>query len=171
MGATPDNTAAILQRMLQRDGAAWQELTREYSGFLLAIVRRTFAAYGIRTTPQDHEDAVADVWKNLLENDGRVVRQCIERSNFLQTLQVLARNRSIDLMRKRQGQVVPLVAELRRRRAPAARRNRSPPVLPARGGRRRRRRPAAARKIPRQPLFPPGQKIPRNCGHHRNPAK
>src|SRR5688500_12183162 len=99
----PPDLDALLRRVLLDDAAAWRGLIDGYSGFLLAVARRTFGAYGVRTTSQDHEDAVADVWKNLLENDRRLVRQCLERGNFLQTLQVLTRNRSIDLMRKRQS--------------------------------------------------------------------
>jgi len=108
VNGTPANTDELLNRLLRHDSAAWDELISGYSGFLLAITRRTFAAYGVKATSQDHEDAVADVWKNLLENDRRVVRQCLERGNFPQTLQVLARNRSIDVMRKRQATNVPL---------------------------------------------------------------
>jgi RNA polymerase sigma-70 factor, ECF subfamily len=77
-------------------------------GFLLAIARRTFANYGVRDAGQDAEDAVADVWKNLLEKDRRIVRDCSERGNFLQTLQVLTRNRSVDILRRRHEQVVSL---------------------------------------------------------------
>jgi RNA polymerase sigma-70 factor (ECF subfamily) len=84
-------------------------LVEGYSGFLLAVSRKTFASYGVWTGNHDFEDAVADVWKNLLENDRRIVRQCVERGNFVQTLQVLVRNRSIDLMRKRQSGTVALI--------------------------------------------------------------
>lgn len=99
---------ALLKRLLRDDAAAWQELVRLYSGFLLAIARRSFAAYGVRPSGQDLEDAVADVWKNLLENDRRIVRNCLERGNLVQTLQVLARNRSVDIMRRRTQRTVSL---------------------------------------------------------------
>lgn len=108
MNGLPTNTDELLRRLLDHDAAAWRELVEGYTGFLLAMSRRTFASYGVRTDGQDFEDAVADVWKNLLENDLRLVRQCIERGNFVQTLQVLVRNRSIDLMRKRQNATIAL---------------------------------------------------------------
>lgn len=94
---------ALLRRVLRDDVAAWDELVRTYSGFLLAVARKIFASYNAALTQQDLEDAVADVWKNLLENDRRVVRNCIERQNLPQTLQVLTRNRCVDIMRRRQG--------------------------------------------------------------------
>jgi RNA polymerase sigma-70 factor, ECF subfamily len=121
--AGPEKIDALLRRLLDGDGAAWGEVVEGYSGFLLAVCRKTFAGYGVRPTGQDTEDAVADVWKNLLENDKRVVRQCVERGNFLQTLQVLARNRSVDIMRKRQASTVALTDG----HAPAA----EPPPEPA----------------------------------------
>jgi RNA polymerase sigma-70 factor, ECF subfamily len=91
----------LLGRLLRGDAAAWGDLVGEYSGFLLAASRKTFASYGAAVSSQDCEDAVADVWKNLVENDCKLVRDCIARGNFLQTLQVLARNRSVDILRRR----------------------------------------------------------------------
>lgn len=108
MNGLPANTDDLLRRLLDHDATAWRELVEGYSGFLLAMSRKAFASYGVRTAGQDFEDAVADVWKNLLENDRRLIRQCLDRGNFLQTLQVLVRNRSIDLMRKRQGTTIAL---------------------------------------------------------------
>ena len=40
----------------------------------------------------------------------RLVRQCRQRGNLLQTLQVLARHRSVDVLRKRKVKTVPLAA-------------------------------------------------------------
>lgn len=81
---------------------------RTYSGLLLAIARRTFNSYGYQAAEQDAEDAVAEVWKNLLENDRRVMRTCLVRGNFLQTIHVLVRNRSVDIMRKQKNRTVEL---------------------------------------------------------------
>ena len=100
---------SLLDRLLADDSRAWQELVRQYSPLLLAIVRKTFARYAARPTAQDCEDAVAEVWTNLLENDRRLVRQCRQKGNFLPMIQVLARNRSIDIMRKRQPSALALV--------------------------------------------------------------
>lgn len=93
--------AALLDRLLEDEPQAWREVVQEYAGVLQRIVRRTFGAYGFPATNQDVEDATAEAWKNLVENDRRVLYRCQERGNFLQTLHVLARNRAVDLMRKR----------------------------------------------------------------------
>ncbi|MCE9592288.1 MAG: sigma-70 family RNA polymerase sigma factor [Planctomycetes bacterium] len=94
---------ALLERILKHDRDAWDRLVRDYSGFLTAIARKVFTSYGASTATHDVEDAVGDVWKNLIENDCRVIRLCLERNNFLQTLQVIARNRCVDILRRRQG--------------------------------------------------------------------
>lgn len=106
----------LLQRLVRRESAAWEELVRQYSGLLCSMARRTMSGYGYEAAAQDAEDVVAEVWKNLLDRDCRLIRQSLRRQNFLQMLHVLARNRSVDLIRKRRGDNMPLrediVAEL-----------------------------------------------------------
>ena len=109
MTSTNDpSTHSLLKRLLRRDQQAWSELVEIYSGLLMAIVRRTFARYGFTPANADVEDMVADVWRNLLANDLKIVRQCLRQGYFLQTLHVLARNRTIDILRKRKLETVPL---------------------------------------------------------------
>lgn len=91
----------LLTDLLAGDPRAWEELVREYSPLLFGLVRKTFASYGVPGSTTEFEDAVAEVWKNLLENERRVLRQCHAKGNFLQTLYVLARHRAIDVMRRR----------------------------------------------------------------------
>jgi RNA polymerase sigma-70 factor (ECF subfamily) len=93
--------AELLEGVLDESVEAWEVLVRRYSGLLLSLARRTFAAYGYEASEADVEDAVAEVWANLLEKDRRVARQCRQRANLPQTLHVLARHRSVDLMRRR----------------------------------------------------------------------
>jgi len=101
-------TRKLLERLLRYDPKAWNELVETYSGLLLAIVRGTFARYGFTPANADVEDMVADVWQNLLANELKIVRQCLQHGYFLQTLHVLARNRTIDLLRKRKLETIPL---------------------------------------------------------------
>ena len=104
----PSDDSALLAGLVAHDARAWRRLVDKYSPLLLAVSRRTFASYGFRSTSEDVEDAVADVWSNLLAGNLRLVHQCLARGNLLQTLQVLARNRSVDLMRKRRLNTVRL---------------------------------------------------------------
>lgn len=91
----------LLRRLLKGDAGGWREMIERYSPFLLAVARRTFQGYGVRPERSDCEDAIAEVWKNLVENDHKVIRDCLERNSLLPTLQVLARHRAIDIMRRR----------------------------------------------------------------------
>ena len=96
-----ESIESLLAQLLEGNANAWEELVREFSPLLLGLVRKTFAGYGVRFGAQEQEDAAAEVWKNLLENDCRVLRECQVKGNFLQTLYVLARNRAVDIMRRR----------------------------------------------------------------------
>lgn len=99
---------ALLKRLLVNDAEAWRLAVDQYSALLQRIARKTFYSYGFHASPQDAEDAAAEVWRNLVENEHRVLRNCLARGNFLQTLHVLARNRAVDLMRKRKIHAAPL---------------------------------------------------------------
>jgi RNA polymerase sigma-70 factor (ECF subfamily) len=103
---------ALLQRLLREEPAAWREVVEKYTGLLLAISRRTFLTHGFLPSNQDCEDAVAEVWRNLLADKRKVVRRCLEHGHFLATLQVLARNRTVDVLRRRRIVSVPLNEEL-----------------------------------------------------------
>ncbi len=99
----------LLERLLRYDPQAWNALVETYSGLLAAIIHRTFARYGFHPASADVEDMVAVVWQNLLADDLKIVRQCLQRGYFLQTLHVLARNRTVDMLRKRKPETtVPL---------------------------------------------------------------
>jgi RNA polymerase sigma-70 factor (ECF subfamily) len=102
------NETVLLQRLLDDDPAAWRELVEKYSGLLLALSRRTFGSYGFDASEQDCEDVVAEVWRNLLQNDRQLARRCIAQGKVLPTLHVLTRNRSVDVMRRRKFVNVPL---------------------------------------------------------------
>jgi len=109
---TGANEKPLLQRLLRDDPPAWREIVEKYSGLLLAISRRTFASYGFDASNPDCEDAVAEVWRNLLQNDRQLLRQCLERGQLLPTLHVLARNRTVDVMRRRKFVIVQLDEDL-----------------------------------------------------------
>ena len=102
----------LLQRLLDDDPSAWKELVGKYSGLLLALARRTFAAYGFAASNHDCEDAVAETWSNLLRNERQQIRRCLERGQLLPTLHVLTRNRTVDVMRRRKLVTEPLQEEL-----------------------------------------------------------
>lgn len=91
----------LLRRLVGNDPAAWRELVQTYSGLLLGLSRRTFRSYGWQCSDPDCEDVVAEVWRNLLEDDRRLLRRCRERGQFLPMLQALTRHRTVDVLRRR----------------------------------------------------------------------
>lgn len=100
--------ASLLDRLIDDDATAWRELIDTHAALLHAVARRAFARYAFPATRDDIEDVVAEVWRNLLEHNMRLVHQCRERDNLLPALQVLARHRAIDLMRRRKVHTQPL---------------------------------------------------------------
>jgi RNA polymerase sigma-70 factor, ECF subfamily len=96
-----DKEAELLGRLLADESAAWRELVTLYSGLLMEVSKRTFKGYQMSGTDQDHEDVVAAVWGNLLEDDKRVVRQCLAQGGLLARLHVMTKHRAVDLVRKK----------------------------------------------------------------------
>lgn len=101
----------LIDDLINKREDAWRKIITEYTGFLIALVRKTHLNYGIEIPLHDAEDIVAEIWQNLLENDMRVLRVCQDRNNFFPTLSVLARNRSIDRIRKQKLAFVELNEE------------------------------------------------------------
>ena len=97
----PSPTDTLLMDLIAGESEVWHNAVEEYSGFIFAVVKRTYMSYGFKTSHHDIEDTVADVWKNLIENDMKVIKKCMENGNFLPTLHVIAKNRSIDRIRKK----------------------------------------------------------------------
>ncbi len=105
---TPDRAASLLPRLLAGDNRAWEELVSAHYGLLVGIARRTFATHGFAAAHQDAEDAVAAVWRNLLDQDGRLLRQAQSTGSLLPLLVTLTRHRAVDFMRRRKLFTVPL---------------------------------------------------------------
>jgi RNA polymerase sigma factor (sigma-70 family) len=98
----------LLRRLVDGDEAAWRALVKEHSGILLAISRRTFAAHGFAASHHDAEDAISDVWRNLLAQECRLVKLALENDSLVPMLVTLARNRTVDIMRQKRLSTVPL---------------------------------------------------------------
>lgn len=105
---TDDATSELLQQLLDDNPKAWTQLVAEYSSLLVRVANRTFAAYGFKPVTHDAEDVVSVVWSNVLANDRRIVRRCLENGRWLPTLYTLARNRAVDVMRATKMTTLPL---------------------------------------------------------------
>ena len=105
---TPSPDTTLMTRLLAGDEAAWDACILEWGPMLHAIARRTLLAHGGGAGGHDADDAVAAVWENLIENDGRALRQIMARNNLLPALCVMVRRRAVDLLRRRRGMVALL---------------------------------------------------------------
>ncbi len=111
-GKDRDGTRDILRRLIDDDHDAWCELVDSHAGLLLGLARNTFFRHGRHASVHDTEDAVTAVWRDLLANDKKLLRSCLERCEILPLLHVLVRNRCIDMMRKRGSDpLVPMDGE------------------------------------------------------------
>jgi len=108
----------LLRRLLAGDPPAWAELVDRYSALLVAVARRTFARYGFTPVAHDADDVVAEVWANVLVDDRRVLRRCLEHGHLLATLHTIVRNRAVDVMRARRFKPLDLEAALLPARMP-----------------------------------------------------
>jgi len=96
-----DDTREIIRRLIADDHDAWCELVDSHSGLLLGLARNAFERHGRHASRHDIEDAVTAVWRDILANDKRLLRKCLERGEILPLLHTLVRNRCVDMMRKR----------------------------------------------------------------------
>jgi RNA polymerase sigma factor (sigma-70 family) len=108
----PENEEEILLPLAQGNEKTWNDLIEKYSGFLISLAIHTHLKYGKNISYHDAEDVVAEVWKNLVENDMKIIRNCVTRKMLFPTLCVLTRNRSIDRMRRQKLFLVELDEEL-----------------------------------------------------------
>ena len=68
-------------------------------GFFLASPGKPSSGHGRHSSRHDHEDVVEAVWRDLLANDRRLLRDCHGRGEILPLLHTLVRNRCVDMMR------------------------------------------------------------------------
>jgi RNA polymerase sigma-70 factor (ECF subfamily) len=88
------------EALLAGNASAWENLVAEHNPLLKGLAHRNFSKYGYAADPAICEDICSHIWHQLLENDRRLLRQCLEEERLLPMLHTLARNRCIDHIRK-----------------------------------------------------------------------
>jgi len=88
------------QALLSGNPRAWDEMAREYLPLLQGLARRNFFKYGYQADAATCEDIGSQIWHQLLAEDRRLFRVCLEEDRLLPMLHTLARNRCIDHIRK-----------------------------------------------------------------------
>jgi RNA polymerase sigma-70 factor (ECF subfamily) len=86
--------------LLAGDPAAWDRMVRELLPLLKGLAQRNFSKYGYSADPATCEDICSNIWHQLLADDRRLLRSCLEENRLLPMLHTLARNRCIDHIRK-----------------------------------------------------------------------
>jgi RNA polymerase sigma-70 factor (ECF subfamily) len=97
-----------LQACIDGDPAAWSAFVDRYAGVIVAAVRRVVGGGGGSTTV---DDLVQDVFVRIVRNDFRLLRMYDpDRSAITTWLTLVARSTSIDHLRRRRLDTVPLEA-------------------------------------------------------------
>lgn len=87
---SPEADARLVARLLAHDGAAWRELIDLYGGAVAGSCRRALLRAGRPADTGAVDDAVAEVFRLLLEQDGRLLRRFRSGSPLLAYLRVIA---------------------------------------------------------------------------------
>lgn len=96
----PGQTQLETQALLSDDSAAWDDMVRETLPLLKGLASRNFYKYGYDADAATCEDICSQIWHQLLTNDRKLLRTCLEEDRLLPMLHTLVRNRCIDHIRK-----------------------------------------------------------------------
>ncbi len=74
---SPDEITRLLRRCAAGgDDAAWREFLDQFGAALAAGVRRVARQAGLAGDPASREELLQEVYCRLLENEGRILREC-----------------------------------------------------------------------------------------------
>ncbi len=106
MGRAADQGEVDLEALRRGDKAAWERFVTRYSRVVLAAAARTLAGAGMA---QEANDVAQDVFLRLADNDFRLLKGYDPaRASLATWLTVIARNRAIDILRRRRLAPEPL---------------------------------------------------------------
>lgn len=91
---------ALVARLLARDPGAWEEMLARYGGRIEAACRRALQHAG-RLRESEAADAAGETVRYLLAEDARALRAFRPGGSLAAYLHVIARNRTLDMLRRR----------------------------------------------------------------------
>lgn len=97
----------LIQRCLAGDESAWRTFVDRFIGLVTYVVNHAAESRGMRLTSADREDAIADVFAEVLHNDMAVLRRFQGSSSLATYLAVVARRIATRRLMSRVG-VTPL---------------------------------------------------------------
>ena len=101
MSVEPPPDDLFVARLLGRDPRAWEELVARHGGLIASSCRRTLAQAGLPAGEDAVAEASADVIQALLEDRLRRLRRFRSGTPLGAYLRVIARSRTLDLIRSR----------------------------------------------------------------------
>lgn len=94
----------LLDSLLGGDADAWPLFVDRFLGLVSHVVNHAADCRGVRLTPTDREDLIADVFVSLLERDKAALRRFQRRSSLATYLAVIARRVVVKRLMQRAGQ-------------------------------------------------------------------
>jgi RNA polymerase sigma-70 factor (ECF subfamily) len=94
----------LLDSLLGADADAWPLFIDRFLGLVSHVVNHAADCRGVRLTPVDREDLIADVFVTLLERDKAALRRFQRRSSLATYLAVIARRVVVKRLMQRAGQ-------------------------------------------------------------------
>ena len=81
----------LLQKCLENQPMAWQELTDRFLGLIIHVVNHSASARNIQITAESRDDLVAEVFLSWIEKDYAILRRFRGQSSLATYLTVIAR--------------------------------------------------------------------------------
>ena len=101
----------LVERLLAKESAAWEEFLSRFGGKVEAACRRTLLQGGVPSDSSAVADAVAEVVRALLDKDARLLRRFRPGGSLGAYLHVVARGVTIDGLRRRDPEALPWLEE------------------------------------------------------------
>lgn len=105
-----DEDLALLGAVLAGRPRAWTDFCKRFERVIAGAVRQALGRYLFSYSDQDVEDAIADVYLVLLENDRAKLRQYDPSRQYKLTswISMIAGQRTLQTLRRRQPEYLPI---------------------------------------------------------------
>ena len=94
---------ALLQRCLNHEPGAWNDFVDRYLGLIYHVIRHTAHLRSVPLSPEDIEDAAAEILLQLVSNDYAIFRQFRGHASLATYLTVIARRVCVQELVRRTG--------------------------------------------------------------------
>lgn len=104
-----NNKNIDIDKLTQGDKASWDKFVEQYSPIIYTVVRATLYKYTAQPQEQDGQEIVQDVFLRLVQDDYQTLKDFNPSvSSFKTWLSVMARNMTIDFLRRKKITFIPL---------------------------------------------------------------